>query len=140
VTLHGWQDVHTVLATDSSKLYFIKTEAPPSSADLREIYGSNFQIAATDTLRASPINSDLLAISAMAGTTSNVFLYELKSKRRVPLTLPNLYAASPEWSRDGLQIFFTTRDPAKNSSIYRIFWDGSGLKRIRPGSDVVIGQ
>jgi uncharacterized membrane protein len=140
VALHGWQDVHTVLATDSSKLYFLKTEAPPSSADLREIYGSNFQIAATDTLRASPVNSDLLAISAMAGTTSSVFLYELKSKRRVPLTLSNLYAASPVWSRDGLQIFFTTRDAAKNSSIYRIFWDGSGLKRIRPGSDLAVGQ
>jgi hypothetical protein len=140
VALHGWQDVHTVLATDSGKLYFLKTEAPPSSTDLREIYGSNFQIAATDTLRASPVNSDLLAISAMAGATSNVFLYEIKSKRRAPLTLPNLYAASPEWSRDGLQIFVSTRDAAKNSSIYRIFWDGSGLKRIRPGSDLVIGQ
>ena len=140
VALHGWQDVHTVLATDSGKLYFLKTEAPPSSTDLREIYGSSFQIAATDTLRASPVNSDLLAISAMAGATSNVFLYELRSKRRVPLTLPNLYAASPEWSRDGLQIFFTARDAAKNSSIYRTFWDGSGQKRIRPGSDLVIGQ
>jgi len=54
--------------------------------------------------------------------------------------LPNLYAASPEWSRDGLQIFFTTRDAAKNSSIYRTLWDGSGQKRIRPGSNLVIGQ
>lgn len=140
VALHGWQDVHTVLATDSSKLYFLETEAPPGSADLHEIYGSNLQIAATDTLRASPVNSDLLAISAMAGAASNVFLYELKSRRHVPLTLPNLYSASPEWSRDGLQVFFTTRDAAKTSSIYRIFWDGSGLKRIRPGSDLVVGQ
>jgi uncharacterized membrane protein len=140
VALHGWQDIHTVLASDSSKLYFLKTEAPPSSTDLREIYGSNFQIAATDTLRASPVNSDLLAISAVAGATSNVFLYELKSKRRVPLTLPNFYASSPEWSRDGIQIFVTTRDAAKTPSIHRIFWDGSGLKRIRAGSDLVIGQ
>jgi uncharacterized membrane protein len=140
VALHGWQDVHTVLATDSSKLYFLRTEAPPASTELREIYGSNFQIAAADTLRASPVNSDLLAISALAGATSNVFLYELKSKRRVPLTLPNLYASSPEWSRDGMQIFVTTRDAAKIPSIYRIFWDGSGLKRIRAGSDLVIGQ
>src|SRR5262245_5945627 len=140
LALQGWQDVHTVLATDATKLYFLKTESPPSSMDLREIYGSVFQIAFTDTLRASPANSDLLTIAASGGSVSNVFLYELKSKRRVPLTAPTLNAAAPEWSRDGLQIFFTTRDAAKNSAIYRIFWHGSGLKRIRPGSSLVIGQ
>lgn len=140
LALHGWQDNHTVLATDTSKLYFLKTESPPSSADLRDIYGSTYQIAATDRLRASPANSDLLAIAASSGSISNIFFYEIKSKRRVPLTAPNLNAAGPEWSRDGIQIFFTTRDAAKNSSIYRILWDGSGLKRIRPGSNLVIGQ
>src|SRR5262245_51458045 len=140
LALHGWQDIHTVLATDAYKLYFLKTESPPSSADLRDIYGSTYQIAAADMLRASPANSDLLAIAASSGSISNIFLYEIKSKRRAPLTAPNFNAASPEWSRDGIQIFFTARDSAKNSSIYRIFWDGSGLKRIRPGSHLVIGQ
>jgi uncharacterized membrane protein len=140
LALQGWQDVHTVLATDASKLYFLKTESPPSSADLRDIYGSTYQVAATDALRVSPANSDLLAVAASGGSVSNIFLYEIKSKRRVPLTAPNLNATAPEWSRDGLQIFFTTRDAAKNASIYRIFWDGSGLKRIRPGSNLVIGQ
>jgi uncharacterized membrane protein len=140
LALHGWQDVHTILATDASKLYFLKTESPPSSTDLRDIYGSFYQIADTDTLRVSPANSDLLAIAASAASTSNIFLYEIKSKRRVPLTASSLNAFAPEWSRDGIQIFFTTRDAAKNSSVYRIFWDGSGLKRIRPGSDLVVGQ
>jgi Tol biopolymer transport system component len=107
---------------------------------LRDIYGSSYQVAATDALRASPANSDLLAIAASAGSVSNVFLYEIKSQRRVPLTAPNLNASAPEWSRDGIQIFFTTREAAKNSSVYRIFWEGSGLKRIRPGSNLVIGQ
>jgi uncharacterized membrane protein len=140
LALQGWQDAHTVLATDASKLYFLKTESPPSSIDLRDICGSTFQFAATDTLRASPANSDLLAVAASTGATSNVFLYEFKSKRRVPLTAPNLNASFAEWSRDGIQIFFATRDAAKNSSVYRIFWDGSGLKRIRPASGLVVGQ
>lgn len=140
LSLQGWQDAHTVLATDTSNLHFLKTESPPSSIELREIYGSTYQIAATDTLRVSPANSDLLAVASSGGTVASVFLYELKSKRRVPLTAPNLSAAAPEWSRDGLQVFFTSRDAAKNSAIYRIFWDGSGLKRVRPGSNLVIGQ
>jgi len=140
LALQGWQDIHTVLATDASKLHFLKTESPPSSIDLREIYGSAFQFAATDTLRASPANSDLLAVAASAGATGNVFLYEIKSKRRVPLTAPNLNTSSAEWSHDGIQIFFTSRDAAKSSAIFRIFWDGSGLKRVRPGSGLVVGQ
>jgi len=143
LALHGWQDAHTVLATDSSILYFLKTESPPSSADLHEIYGSSFQIAATDALRVSPANPDLLAVSAaVAGNAAmgNIFLYEFRSKRRTPLGAPNVNASNAEWSRDGIQVFFTSRDAAKNSSVYRIFWDGSSLKRIRPGSNLVIGQ
>ena len=140
LALHGWQDVHTVLATDASRLYFLKTESPPSSMDLHEIYGSLFQIAPTDALRICSANSDLLAVAASAGATSNLFLFEIRSKRRVLLTAPNLNAVAPEWSRDGIQIFFTSHDAAKNSAIYRIFWDGSALKRIRPGSGLVVGQ
>jgi len=140
LALHGWQDIHTVLATDAAKLYFLKTESPASSMDLRDVYGTTYQIGATDTLRFSPVNSDLLAVAASAGAVSNVFLYELKSKRRVPLTASNLNASAAEWSRDGIQVFFTARDAARNASVYRIFWDGSGLKRIRPGGYLVIGQ
>jgi len=140
LALHGWQDIHTVLASDASKLYFLKTESPPLSMDLRDIYGSIYQIATTDTLRGSPANADLLAIAASSGGNSNIFLYEIKSGRRVPLTAPNLNASAPEWSRDGIQIFCTIRDAAKNSSVYRIFWDGSSVKRIRPGSNLVVGQ
>ena len=140
LALQGWQDVHTVLANDASRLYFLKTESPPSSTDLHEIYGSGFQVAPSDAIRANPVNPDLLLVSAPAATGDSLFLFELKSKRRVPLTPPNLYATAGEWSRDGIQIFFTGRDAAKNSSIWRIFWDGSGLKRQRPGSAMVIGQ
>lgn len=143
LALHGWQDLHTVLATDASKLYFLKTESPPSSLDLREIYGPLFQVSATDSIRANPMNSDLLVVTASSGPPYNSFmsfLFEVKAKRRGPLTALTLYATAAEWSRDGIQVFFTSRDAAKNASIYRIFWDGSGLKRIRAGSSLVIGQ
>jgi len=138
LALQGWQDAHTVLVSDASELHFLKTESPPSSMDLRAIYGS-FQIGPTDLIRASPANSDLLLVSASAGGNP-VFLFEIKSKRRVTLTPPNVNASSAEWSRDGVQIFFITRDAAKNPAIFRIFWDGSGFKRQRPGSGMVIGQ
>ena len=140
LALQGWQDVHTVLASDASRLYFLKTESPPASTELHELFGSGIQIAATDVIRANPVNPDLLLVSAPAGTGNSVFLFELKSKRHLLLSPPSLYAAAAEWSRDGIQIFFTTRDAAKNSSICRIFWDGSGFKRQRPGSGMVIGQ
>jgi uncharacterized membrane protein len=140
LALHGWQDVHTLLATDASKLHLLQTESPPSSIDLQDIYGTFFQIGATDSIRASPANSDLLVVCASSGSTNNCFLFEVKAKRRSPLTAVNLYASAAEWSRDGIQVFFTSRDTLKNSAIYRIFWDSSGLKRIRPGSFLVIGQ
>ena len=68
------------------------------------------------------------------------FLYEIKSKRQVVVTPPNVFAQGGEWSRDGLQIFFTDSANSKAPSICRIFWDGSGFKRQRAGSDLVIGQ
>ena len=140
--LQGWQDVHTILATDASRLNLLKTEAPPSSLDLHDIYGTNFQIGLSDVIRANPDNPDLLLITAAtAGNAgSSAFLFEIKSKRRVPLTAPNIFVTSAEWSRDGVQIFYTSRDAGKAFSINRIFWDGSGLKRIRLGNNLVVGQ
>lgn len=142
LALQGWQDMHTVLATDASRLYLLKTDAPPAVIDLHDIYGTGFQIAASDSIRANPANSDLLLITAAtAGNAgSSAFLFEIRSKRRVTLTAPNVFVTSAEWSRDGIQVFYTSRDAAKNFSISRIFWDSSGLKRIRPGSALVVGQ
>jgi len=140
--LQGWQDIHTVIASDASQLNLLKIEAPPLAIDLHDIYGTNFQIGPSDVIRANPNNPDLLLITAAtAGNAgSSAFLFEIKSKRRVTLSAPNVFVTSAEWARDGVQIFYTSRDAAKNSAISRIFWDGSGLKRIRPGSNLVIGQ
>jgi uncharacterized membrane protein len=140
LALHGWQDVHTVLATDATRLHFLKTESPPSSMDLLDLYGSASQVSSQDALRASPANPDLLVISTNAGGANSLSIAEIKSKRRVALTDKNTPATAAEWSSDGIQVFFTTRDAAKSPSICRIFWDGSGFKRTRAGSNLVIGQ
>jgi hypothetical protein len=64
----------------------------------------------------------------------------LRSKRRSTLSPPDQYARHGEWSRDGLQVYYTRRTSAAASAIFRIFWDGSGLRRYAEGSDLVIGQ
>jgi uncharacterized membrane protein len=150
--LHGWLDVHTVLASDASKLYFLKTDGPPSSVAIAEVYGQ-FTAGSTNAIRVNPANPDLLLVSAMTPTArpgmvkdpgtkmgSALFLYELKSKRQVVVTPPNILAQDGDWSRDGIQIFFTDAANPKAPSICRIFWDGSGFKRQRAGSDLVVGQ
>jgi hypothetical protein len=51
-------------------------------------------------------------------------------------------ARAAEWSRDGIQIFYTRRLSAKSASTFRIFWDGSGAgpRRYLDGTDLVVGQ
>jgi hypothetical protein len=70
------------------------------------------------------------------------FLYEVRSKRRVVLSPPDQWARAAEWSRDGMQIFYTRRLAANSSSTFRIFWDGSGAapRRYLDGTALVIGQ
>lgn len=151
--LHGWQDAHTVLASSVSSLYFLKTESPPTTIAIRDVLGEGFEVASSDSIRTNPNNPDLLLVAAdishaktgaatdaKTGAASAAFLYELASKRRAMVTPAGVFAQDAEWSRDGIQIFFTGRDAAKASSIWRIFWDGSGLKRQRAGSSMVVGQ
>ena len=150
--LHGWMDVQTVLASDASKLYFLRTDSPATSMAMSEVYGQ-FERNSTDTIRVHPSNPDLLLVTALTQTVrpgmakdpdsklgSAAFLYEIKSKRQVVVTPPNVFAQDGEWSRDGLQIFFTDAANKKAPSIGKIFWDGSGFKRVRAGSGLVVGQ
>jgi uncharacterized membrane protein len=149
--LHGWTDAHTVLASDDTKLYFLRTESPPTSTAIREVYGDAYEVMSSDTIRANPANPDLLMVTAYVshpkagmptdghtGMGGAAFLYELKSKRRVDVTPANVFARDAEWSRDAIQIFFT--NPEKAPVICRVFWDGSGYKRVRAGSDLVVGE
>jgi uncharacterized membrane protein len=152
VSLQGWADVHTVLASDSQNAYWLSEDKPAQTVALREIYGDAFSVKPTDTLRLNPTNTDLLLVSAAytspppgapadaAGFAYGMFLYELRSKRRSTLSPPDQYARKGEWSRDGLQVFYTRRISAAASAIFRIFWDGSGMRKYLDGSNLVVGQ
>ena len=74
------------------------------------------------------------------GLAAAVFLYEVKSKRRTLLSPSDEWARHGEWSRDGVQIFYTRRLTATSYFIYRQLWDGSESKRYQEGADLVIGK
>jgi uncharacterized membrane protein len=152
-SLHGWMSTHTVLATDMQNAYWLSEDRPPESTPLQDIYGDALQAMSSDTLRPNPINSDLLLVSAYyknippgapvdsVGLNSTFFLYEVKSKRRTILGPAEAFTRAAEWSRDGLQIFFTRGVPGKNTlATSRIFWDSTGLRAYYPGSYFVVGK
>ncbi len=152
--LHGWVTPGVVLATNTENAYWIGEDGKAQqTVPLKEIYGEQFQIMSSDTIRVDPVNPDLLLISAYytnapagapvdaTGLASTLFLYEVKSKRRVVLGPADAFASRAEWSRDGLQIFFTRGAPGKGPLVTnRIFWDGTGVKRSESGSGLVIGK
>jgi len=152
LSLQGWVDAHTVLASDAQNLYWLSEDKPAQTVSLRDIYGDSVQIRPSDTLRVNPVNSDLLLVSATyatapagapvdsSGIAYGLFLYEVRAKRRTSLSTPDELARNGEWSRDGLQVFYTRRTSAGASAIFRIFWDGSGSRRYGEGTDLVIGQ
>jgi uncharacterized membrane protein len=152
--LNGWADAHSLLGANSNSFFWITDDGGTSQVlSALDLCGPDFDSNSASTVRANPANSDLLLVSGTllktpagspkdpkSGFGADLFLYEIRSKRRVPLGIANLFPAKGEWSRDGLQIFFTSRDAAGKNSIYRIFWDATGLKKIRSGSDLVVGQ
>lgn len=153
-SIDGWADPQTVLANDAQNLVWIGVDGNPKQVlALKEIYGLDFTPYGGMTIRLHPANSDLLLISAvLAHAPADVpvdpkervawglFLYEIRSRRRVPLSVPGLSAKHAEWSRDGVQIYFSGSSAAQKQATYRIFWDGTELKSYRTGIDLVIGQ
>ena len=150
--LHGWNDNHTILATDMLNAYWLSDETLPQAVALKDIYGPTFQIMSSDTIRVSPINPDLLLVSAnylsapagapvdAMGLAAGFFLYELRSKRRATLCPPEQWGRAAEWSRDSLQVFFNGMDSSHRPIVNRIFWDSTGLQRLLLGSNYVVGK
>jgi hypothetical protein len=165
-SLEGWADEHTILASDLQTLSWIGDDGTVkqtlASADL---YGKGqFGLSSANTIRIHPLNPDLLLVSAelaaplpatpatgagnkggarndQSGPGMAIFLYEIRSKRRVILSPPNLTCSHAEWSRDGLQIFFTGREASnKAMTVYRMFWDGTSQVKVHDGYGYVIGQ
>src|SRR5262249_12835057 len=94
--LQSWIDAHSLLASDLQSAYVLSDDGKTlQTVPLREIYGSAFQVRGSDTLRLNPGNADLLLVSASYasaplgapkdanGPVGGIFLYELRSKRRV---------------------------------------------------------
>jgi len=171
LSLHGWVDAHTLLAGDLQILSWIGDDGSvKQTLSSAELYGKGqFGFSSANTVRVHPLNPDLLLVSAElaaplppaapapgsakdAGSkeaprkrealaTQAFFLYEIRTKRRVILSSPSLTSSQAEWSRDGLQIYFTGRDPLGSAvTIYRVFWDGTSQTKYRDGRDFVIGE
>jgi uncharacterized membrane protein len=152
-SLHGWVDAHTLLASDMQNAYWITDDGRTTqTVPLKEIYGDTFDITGSDTFRVNPINPDLLLVGApyikppagaptdQIGLAAAVFLYEVKSKRRTLLSPSDQWARHGEWSRDGVQVFYTRRLTATSYFVYRQLWDGSEPKRFQEGADLVVGK
>jgi uncharacterized membrane protein len=152
-SLHGWIDVHTLLGSDMQNAYWITDDGRTTqTVPLKEIYGDTFDITGSDTFRVNPINSDLLLVAAPyvkapagaptdpMGLAAAIFLYEVKSKRRTLMSPTDEWARHGEWSRDGVQIFYTRRLTATSYVVYRQLWDGSESKRYQDGADLVVGK
>jgi uncharacterized membrane protein len=152
-SLHGWIDAHTLLASDMQNAYWITDDGRTSqTVPLKEIYGNDFDIAGSDTLRLNPVNPDLLLVSApyvkapagapidQMGLAAAVFLYEIRSKRRTLMTPSDQWARHGEWSRDGVQVFYTRRLTGTSYTTYRQLWDASEPKRYQDGADLVVGK
>jgi uncharacterized membrane protein len=153
LALHGWASQTTVLASDMENAYWLGEDGKvQQTIPLKQIYGETYQIMSSDTIRINPVNPDLLLVSAFytstppgapvdsMGLNSSFFLYEIRSKRRVSLGATDTWARSAEWSRDGLQIYFTRMGAGKSLTTDRMFWDGSGLKRYLAGNSMAIGK
>jgi uncharacterized membrane protein len=150
--VQGWADAHTILVRDSQQVSWISDDGKiQSTLSMTELIGESLAVNSDDSISIHPINPDLLLVSSqrtlpvaaknpLLGSGIGFFLYEVRSKRRVPLSPPELAAKYPEWSRDGLQVFFTGTDSSKRSATYRIFWDGTGLQKYSSSTHLVIGQ
>jgi hypothetical protein len=164
LNLHGWTDAQTILVGDLQTLSWIGEDGTvKQSVPSGDLYGKDqFSLSSANAVRIHPLNPDLLLISAellpppAAAATKNspspskdattqtgqaFFLYEIQSKRRVLLSPPNLSCSFAEWSRDGLQILFTCREPSSTAmTIYKMFWDGTSQLKVQDGYGLVIGQ
>jgi WD40 repeat protein len=168
VSLHGWTDAQTILVGDLQTLFWIGEDGTlKQSLASADLYGKDqFSLSSANAVRVHPLNPDLLLVSAELlpapptaasknaatpgkDTTKDpgtqpgqgFFLYELESKRRVLLSPPNMTRSFAEWSRDGLQIFFTCREPSSTAmTIYKMFWDGTSQSKVQDGYGLVIGQ
>jgi len=154
VSIHGWVDAQTILVDDLKQLSWVTDAGTIQQAiPEKDILGDAFGSSSAGTFRVHPLNPDLLLVSAEwlkppagvpadthTGASFGLFLYEIRSKRRVLLSPVNMLSQNAEWSRDGFQVFFTGADSARRYATYRMFWDGIGMQKYVSGTSLAIGQ
>jgi hypothetical protein len=144
--IDGWADPHTIIVDDGKQLLWVGEDGTTRQAlSEKDLFGDVFNSSSNYTFRQHPLNPDLLLVSlapveSLTGNGYGIFLYEIRAKRRVMLSPLKLFSRNAEWSRDGLQIFFTGSDDARHWSTLRVFWDGTGLQKYAAGTNLVIGQ
>jgi hypothetical protein len=120
-------------------LLLVSAELQPAAADAATKEAARKQALAAEQDAANKSAAKVKPVTFLPGPA--FFEYEIRSKRRVLLSPPNMLSNDAEWSRDGLQVFFTGRDPKSHAAaIYRVFWDGTSQVKIHDGSGYVIGQ
>lgn len=152
--IDGWVDSHTILVDDLNQLIWIGDDGKILQAiPEKDILGNAYSFSSANKFRLHPLNPDLLLVSAEwtnppsgvpvdphMGGGFGFFLFEIRAKRRVVLSPLNMFSQDAEWSRDGLQIFFTGSDSSRRYSTYRMFWDGTGLLKYSSGTNLVVGH
>lgn len=153
-TLHGWTpDGKSVLAMDEKTLMWISLEGRlVRSIPLAEVYGAELQWMSSDRIRLHPRNPDVALLSAYYRETpkgapademellSGVFVVDLKSKTRRPVTGTDVFGAAAEWAPEGDQIYFTRREPSGRRAVYATPANGVGMRRVMAGSDAVVSS
>lgn len=147
----GWSaDGSALLAFDANAVLWISPEGRVLRAVPRaEIYGAQLQRMSSDRIRLHPSQPDVLLLTAYfaeaprnapvdeSGNFSGVFTYDLRAKKLQPVTGPDFYGTSGEWSAAGDRILLTRREPSGRTAIYQTPWRGAGFSRIASGSGMV---
>src|SRR5206468_10140259 len=108
-SIEGWTDAHTILVDDLQQASWVGDDgAIRATLSNKELYGESFGASSASTIRVHPLNPDLLLVSAEmtrsaspAAATSTpglgLFLYEIRSRRRVLLSPPDMLSQGGEW-------------------------------------------
>jgi len=137
--LPAWlPDGKGVIAHDLDKVYWVGLDGKPlRSMPVRELAPEG-DASSADRYVVCPTDPNRLLYSVEEGEdASSLWIYDLATKKRTRLTPLGLVAVEPDWSRDGRAVYFrgSSKKQKIRDGILRIDADGTGLKRVGPGSE-----
>jgi Tol biopolymer transport system component len=139
VFMPAWlPDGRGVITHDLDTVYWVALDGKVlRSIPVRELAPEG-DASSADRYVVCPTDANRLLYSIEEGEdASALWLYDLAGKKRARLTPAGLLALEPDWSRDGRAVYFRGRGGKQKlrEGIVRIAVDGSGLKRVAPGSE-----